>query len=203
MHQRPPGVDGTALVVTVALLGWGSLIWDPRPEFDQWHEAWRPDGPRLNLEFSRISQTRHGALTLVIDPLRGVPNTVTYSVSRRNRLDDVIHDLARREGTNIGNIGHVCRLPNSLSCRDAGSGKVIAAWAAARNIDAVVWTDLPSNFEQKTREPFSLDAAIRYLERLDPTGRAEAARYIRRAPLSISTPLRRAVAAEAWNTDER
>jgi hypothetical protein len=44
---------------TIAILGWGSLIWDskhPRaPEFDKWHEAWMDNGPRIKLEFSRIS----------------------------------------------------------------------------------------------------------------------------------------------------
>lgn len=51
----------------IAILGWGSLIWDERPEFDSHHEEWTSGGPVLQLEFSRISESRKGALTLVID----------------------------------------------------------------------------------------------------------------------------------------
>jgi hypothetical protein len=47
----------------IAVLGWGSLIWDPHPIFDQHHRDWQFDGPRLNLEFSRISKTRAGVVT--------------------------------------------------------------------------------------------------------------------------------------------
>jgi hypothetical protein len=29
----------------IAILGWGSLLWEDRPEFDEWHDNWRSDGP--------------------------------------------------------------------------------------------------------------------------------------------------------------
>jgi hypothetical protein len=54
----------------VALLGWGSLLWDVRLEFDYEHVPWNNDGPTVPLEFSRISTTRACAPTLVIDPER-------------------------------------------------------------------------------------------------------------------------------------
>ena len=63
----------------ISILGWGSLIWESRPAFDDLHGAWHPDGPTLKLEFSRVSlKTRLGALTLVIDPFarRGVPRVL-------------------------------------------------------------------------------------------------------------------------------
>jgi hypothetical protein len=61
------------------------------------------------------------------------------------------------------------------------------------NFDAVVWTDLPSNFVDKTGFDFSVSAAIKYLERLHPTVREVADTYIRRAPLFTQTPFRRAM----------
>jgi hypothetical protein len=51
----------------IAMLGWGSLLWEGGADFDRWRNEWRFDGPTLSLEFSRISSSRLGALTLVVD----------------------------------------------------------------------------------------------------------------------------------------
>ncbi|RFC63902.1 hypothetical protein [Mesorhizobium denitrificans] len=76
----------------IAILGWGSLIWDKRPEFDDLHGEWKPEGPVLKLEFSRISssETRKGALTLVIDNHYGQDCTVKYALSTRKHAADAI-----------------------------------------------------------------------------------------------------------------
>jgi hypothetical protein len=49
--------------MNIAILGWGSLVWDQRvlPTESEWNS----EGPRLPIEFSRVSQD--GRLTLVID----------------------------------------------------------------------------------------------------------------------------------------
>lgn len=78
----------------IYILGWGSLIWDKRPEFEDYHGPWQSDGPTLKLEFSRISQkTRLGALTLAIDPSNGAPCRVAYTRSTRKDPNDAICDL--------------------------------------------------------------------------------------------------------------
>jgi hypothetical protein len=48
----------------IAILGWGSLLWEGGTDFDRHHGDWQFDGPTLRLEFSRISTSRLGALTL-------------------------------------------------------------------------------------------------------------------------------------------
>lgn len=63
----------------IAIPGWGSLIWDKRPEFDKHHEQWLQDGPVLKLEFSRISESRKDALTLVIDGVNGSECKTSYA----------------------------------------------------------------------------------------------------------------------------
>jgi hypothetical protein len=54
----------------IAILGWGSLLWEGGAEFDRWHDEWRLDGPVLRLELSRVSSRRLDALTLVIIAVR-------------------------------------------------------------------------------------------------------------------------------------
>lgn len=131
----------------VAILDWGSLMWEVRPEFDEQHEQnWRLDGPILRVEFSRISRSRHGALTLVIDNKNGVDTTVAWCLSKRQRIKDAIYDLQCREGTTGENIGCV-RLPADSSV----SPRTITDWASKRGLDAVIWTALESNFREKKK----------------------------------------------------
>ena len=55
----------------------------------------------------------------------------------------------------------------------------------------MIWTDLPSNFEEKTSEPFSVARAEACLRQL-PAAEADRARaYIVNAPAEVQTPLRR------------
>jgi len=69
--SRPRGVYGSTQM-KIAILGWGSLLWEPSAEFEKWIELpWKNDGPKLKIEFSRISGSRKGALTLVIDEVNG------------------------------------------------------------------------------------------------------------------------------------
>lgn len=180
----------------IALLGWGSLLWDSGTAFDAWHEPWCDDGPVLKIEFSRVSSSRGGALTLVIDPENGVPLRVAYCLSRRSSGAEAIEDLRAREGTTRRHIGWLHR-GGGASYRDPESYRAILAWAVAKDIDCVVWTDLPTNFAEKVGRPFSVAAALAHLQALDTATRAAALDYIRRAPAFVQTPFRSALAAYA------
>jgi hypothetical protein len=182
-----------------AILGWGSLLWEEDPEFDEWHDDWRPDGPTLKLEFSRVSSTRLGALTLVLDPDHGAPTRVAWCLSKRSDPDDAVADLRCREGCPIRHIArmNVAASADGPSLADEGAEE-IAHWARERGIDVVVWADLPSNFADKVKKPFSVQEAIDYLKRLPAPAKAKAAEYIWRAPEFVRTPLRRAVEREPW-----
>jgi hypothetical protein len=188
----------------IAILGWGSLIWDKRPEFDDKHGEWKDDGPELPLEFSRISETRLGALTLVIDPDHGQTCTVQHALSTRMNPEDAIADLRCREGTMMKRMGFYFA-GGSRTCEPPVPHS-IPAWAKAKELDAVVWTGLPSNFEdvlrkQKLKEElttFSVKNAIAHIQRLNPEAKAMAATYVWRAPAYVDTPLRRALQAAPW-----
>ena len=182
----------------IAILGWGSLLWDENEAFDSQHLEWLPDGPNLNLEFSRISKKRGGGLTLVIDPENGASCTVSHTFSKRPDLDDAICDLRVREETSVRNIGVVSADGTVIRCRDSRAQDVLQAWLHSHKVDFVIWTDLANNFQERRRQPYTVQAAIKYLQSLDSSGKSLAAEYIWRAPSFIDTPLRRAIEIEPW-----
>ncbi|MFA6218562.1 MAG: hypothetical protein WC692_02160 [Erythrobacter sp.] len=180
----------------IAILGWGSLLWDRRADFDEQIGSWEFDGPKLKLEFSRISQTRSGALTLVIDDQAGTPCPVAFAMSRRSSLDDAICDLRCREGTVHRRIGYLVRKGG-----EQGSAQVpetVTDWLSEKDADAVVWTALKSNFKERKGVEFSIENALRYIAELPPEGKAAAAEYIWRAPDFVKTELRTAIEIEPW-----
>ncbi len=77
--------------------------------------------------------------------------------------------------------------------------ETIADWALNAGYDAAIWTALDSNFDNQTTEPFSVNAAMRFLENLeqrDQDAFARALDYIRRAPAATQTPVRDAATAQ-------
>ena len=136
----------------IAILGWGSLIWDRRdlPISGEWQRG----GPVLPIEFSRISTRgeRAGCLTLVIDEQYGENVPTRFALSLRTNLDDAIADLRIREGTTSDRIGYVNLVRNTE--RDFARQQhpsvcdTIKVCAQAHRCDAVVWTALPSNLSE-------------------------------------------------------
>ena len=190
--------DNAAAIPKIAILGWGSLLWDKAEvEFDLQHADWKFDGPALKLEFSRKSSSRLDALTLVIDPLNGQECNVAYTLSKRRSPDEAIADLCGREKTRAKYIGCVFADGSRRQGRDGHSLDVISQWAKDRAIDVVLWTDLGSSFEGVAKADF-VKAAINHIQRLTPEGKAKAAEYVWRAPEFIVTPLRSALQAEPW-----
>ena len=173
----------------IALLGWGSLLWDLNEEFDGRHGRWHDDGPTLKLEFSRISKSRGGSLTLVIDTENGMDAQVAWSLSRRDRIGDAVDDLRKRERTRREFIG-VYSAAGDRCVRDSKALAAIEGWAGECGVHGVVWTDLPSNFAAKTGERFSVDAAMRHLMTLRGDDRKQAFQYFENAPAFVRTPLR-------------
>ena len=180
----------------IAILGWGSLVWDPRALRLAGH--WMEGGPSLPIEFSRISD--NGRLTLVIDEAHGVDVPTRYAWSALSDLDEAIADLQKREGSPVRNrIGFV-DIAGTLSCERARTNHPLAcariqAWSKGQHFDAVVWTAMGPRFREKAGVPFSVDAAVRYLVGLQEPTRTLAVDYIRRAPVDVVTPVRTRAAA--------
>ena len=76
-----------------AILGWGSLIWQPKDlKFDT-NIGWKENGPILPIEFARIS--KDGRLTLVITP-NGTDVKTLYAVSSFDNLELAVLNLKKR-----------------------------------------------------------------------------------------------------------
>ncbi len=189
----------------IAILGWGSLLWESHPKFDDQHGPWSLDGPSLKLEFSRISETRLGALTLVIDDVANdLPTQVAYCDSKRSQCGQAREDLRVREGCNIDKIGFLDVKSGDSHCQpeNKSAHQSILDWAQQKSFGAVVWTDLRSNFAEKKKQSFSVAAAVQHLKDLEKSGKKQAKdkalEYLWRAPHFVDTPLRRELRARLW-----
>lgn len=193
MSAKRTGISSQNLSGAIVVLGWGSLLWDRQfPEFDASIAPWLNDGPGLPLEFTRISESRAGALTLVIDQTHGVVCGTACAVSSRSTLREAAEDLRVREGTIQSRIGTL-DVEVARTDRLSSVSQIILDWAAPRRIRGVVWTALHSNFEEKRNAPFSVAEGMKYLATLPAPSLARAQEYINLAPPEIDTPLRRAL----------
>jgi hypothetical protein len=185
----------------IAVLAWGSLTWDRRELAIT--KEFLPDGPVLPIEFCRVSGD--GRLTLVIDEAFGASCATYAAPSAFGDLDAAIENLRLREGmpgakgvgfVDIATTGHDDRTME----RHPKAVTTIKRWANVNCYDAAIWTALASNFEEpeKGGKPFSVQAAVQYLDRLDPLKIDLALGYIRSAPPEVRTPVRAAVDAR-WS----
>lgn len=182
-----------------AVIGWGSLIWDLDDLAPKVLGDWQMGaGPRLALEFSRVSAKRRGALTVVLDPVHGAPCPTHVIASRKSEIAAVAADLAARERAPEARIGAVClRSGHSHGASEAVVASVLS-WCESAGWAGAVWTDLPGNFADEAGRPFSIPAARDYLGALPTEPLTHAVRYIENAPKATETPLRRALSADPW-----
>ena len=172
----------------IAVLGWGSLSWDPR----NLHTTgeWLGDGPQLPIEFARVSDD--GRLTLVLFP-SAEKVQVLWNYMNTGDLGEAIENLREREVpkarnaryigfVKINNEGYRCNVIPDITSE-------IKEWVKRKNIDAVIWTDLPSNFKQE----FTDNNVIKYLENLPPEAKEKAKEYIKRTPLQVQTRMRKVI----------
>ncbi|NNF77153.1 MAG: hypothetical protein HKN05_03900 [Rhizobiales bacterium] len=185
----------------IAIIGWGSLIWDLEILEPKVNPRWqRGTGPILPLEFSRVSPKRQKALALIVDPDHGTECATSLVISKRSTLEEAVEDLAARERAPLDRIGYASR---SGSWRSTVSGleQRFEVWFEEHGFSGAVWTDLPGNFEHETGNAFSIAAAVDYLRTLQGTSLLEAKRYIELAPEETMTALRKTLGTQDWWAD--
>ena len=183
---------GSEWGMKIVFLGWGSLIWCPRDL--QIRGKWHEDGPCLPVELARISGD--GRLTLVLyqnaDRVQ-----VLWADAEVNSLDKAVENLCQREGTKQCLIGFDSIKEGKSSCQIVPEIlNEIRDWATKKKLDAVVWTDLPSNFKEEKRKEFNWNNVIEYLENLTDEKKQNAREYIEKAPPQIMTKMRRIIKKE-------
>ena len=185
----------------IAIIGWGSLLWDLEVLEPHVVPEWqRAAGPSLPLEFSRVSPKRLRALALIIDPDHGTECQTSLVNSRRDRLEDTVSDLAARERAPLDRIGFASKNGAWQSTIPGIEGNV-GTWLISSGYDGAVWTDLPANFRDETGAQFSIHRAISYLKTLNGNALLEAKRYIELAPEESMTALRQALGEDPWWKD--
>jgi len=181
----------------IAVLGWGSLIWDQRElrTKGDWHE----DGPLLPIEYRRIS--RDGRITLVLNPRVEDVKTLWVDADFA-KLGETIKNLCDREGVPRA---HIERIGFAII---GGRGRCNAApvvleriqrWGKDKGLDAVVWTDLPENpkrLRDETGMELNEDNIIEYLKSREGETLDKAREYVQKAPEQIDTKLRRRIKEE-------
>ena len=190
-------------MVKSVVLAWGSSVSDPRDL--RIATKFIANGPLLPIEFCRVSDD--GRLTLAIDENFGALCKTYSAPSALESLDAARDDLRQREGmADARAIGFVEPASGRQSDFALQSHPqvvaTISAWAESIGYDAAIWTALASNFDEWGRggEPFSVSAAMQYLETLEKEDAEKFARalaHIRNAPLEVETPVREE-AAKRW-----
>lgn len=177
----------------IAILGWGSLIWNPQNLNYNKELGWNTEGPYLPIEFSRISS--NGRLTLVIEKNAEMLKTL-FAISHYEKLDEALLDLAVREGCSKGKIGYCYKDKSGVICdpKDFKFQSDIEKWMVTNDdIDAVLWTNLSVKFYDTIGLKLTVENIINYLETLDENIKPLAEEYIRKAPKQIDTKMRRAI----------
>ena len=166
----------------IALLAWGSLV--PHPGvLSTLIDRWQIDGPKLPIEFARKSND--GRLTLVIfDSYKSIPErwiNTYWCFMYPTSIDNLIGFLAKREKCSPNMIGLF--YPKNDFTLDDEVLKSINFWALEKEIEAVIWTNLPANFLNEVE-------ILDYISFIKGDVYEEAYKYIISVPPQTKTYLR-------------
>ena len=144
-------------------IAWGSLLWNFKSL--RIETEWTKSNIKFPLNFSRISDNGQGRLTLVIDKI-GEMNNVYYARTSLSNLNTAIEKLKTREKTLTKNIGFINIASNTYRTSLLNDKKIheLINFAKKNNIDGLIWTEIPPNFNEVYSKPYSKESAIEYIE---------------------------------------
>lgn len=186
----------------IAVIGWGSLIWDIEKNTENDFRVttpWHKNGPKLPVEFLRVSDggpEKNGRLTLVI-ALDGFtciePVTTLWALSEFRDLKIAKENLRKRERCNISMIGCV----NNGVDYGKPTERIISAWLTKIAADVAIWTNLDP------RDINNIDDAVDYArEKAEINPKIK--EYICKTPKQIETKVRKELQKEpGWENDTR
>ena len=189
--------------MSVAIIGWGSLIWCPGSL--KIRTKWRDDGPMLPLEFARVSGD--GRLTLVIHP--GSPLQRTYwAVSDFDDFNLARENLREREDCPSINAIKYAQGADVTPITSDVPGEIGRWLSTHADVSTAIWTGLTTNWQKRFQTEFSIDNAVRYLEGLGTESELSmvkfrrAKEYLRNAPPAVQTEVRSRMREKGWTDTE-
>jgi hypothetical protein len=166
----------------IAVIGWGSLIWNPGVGAEKLNidGLWRCDGPKLPVQFARISGGDRLTLVLLDE---ADPMTTYWAIHESSDPSKAKSNLGRREG-NTKNPENVVDEVLSDGKAKTKNMETIQVWLKEKKIERAIWTNFSCNFEEKLEEKkYSEDKAAEYLHGLAKNNNIDCARtYITRTP---------------------
>lgn len=179
--------------LTIACLGWGSLIWDPRDL--PIRGCWFDDGPLLPIEFAR--ESRDGRITLVICDVYVVYRVrALWVLMEESDREAARRALASRESVSKDEIDNSIGFWEASGKSSGAAAQEIAGWAQIKRLDAVVWTSLEVGLRNERGKLPTIDRILDHLRSLPHAQGKLAEEYIRKAPPQIDTDYRRRIAKE-------
>lgn len=189
-----------ALKGQIAVIGWGSLIWDLDNLAPFVTGEWLMGaGPSLPFEFTRVSPKRKMGLAVCLDYVHGDLCPTNAILSKSQDIDQAAEELRARERAKV--IDYIGMIHPASGARRSSIPEVADIfddWCRKTGAAGAVWTDLGGNFNEDRGVTFSVPRAIGYLKTLKGESLIEAVRYIEYAPKTTDTPLRRALAEDEW-----
>lgn len=178
------------------ILGWGSLIWEPKKLDYNKSLGWIYDGPTLPIEFARIS--KDGRLTLVITE-KGSLNKTFYTLANSNlSFEETFENLRIREGKCYKkDIGFYKAETDEFHSNDFKYKEEIRNWAKEKKIKNIIWTDLPEKWSYQNENDETVNVnpneIIEYQKNLTSEKKELAEKYIRKTPPEIKTNFRKVI----------
>jgi len=179
--------------MTIAIIGWGSLIWCPGEL--RISSLWHKDGPLLPIEFSRVSDD--GRLTLVI--VEGIkPVQTLWAISEFNDIKKAVVNLQKCEDTIMSRIGQVM-WNNDY---EDPIKKQIKYWLIEKSLKSAIYTALPPRNPDDTEGLMTGNEALTYIKKLSKEKRKKAEEYVRNTPEQIETEIRERLRSKfGWNNN--
>ena len=135
----------------IAVLGWGSLIWCPK-DLKIKDKNWKEDGPKLPIEFARISKDRRLTLVIYNKYINEKKNWVQtlWNIMDVESIGEAIVNLGTREGASCKRIGFIYNGSQNLR-EDFVNKKTYCYKVDSKNLD-ITEDDYYYNFENLNEE---------------------------------------------------
>ena len=175
----------------IAILSFGGLVTNAKKTAALVKTKWsNKNSVQIPLEACRISKT--GKLVLAVSEEDGVNNDVYFATSKETDLNAAIANFMKVENIGDKQIG-VLDLTNKIASERANKfanvSRNIALWARKAGYDAVVINLLGRAFKDKINIPFSVEAAVAYVQRMDAKLKKEQVAYLKTIPVGVTSPV--------------